>query len=127
MNLSDCQHFACAYNTYSVLPFIHSVLCLSLQACQDGGGVNVFGIGSVDSAQLGEVTTSGWTFTISYSNSMQNKKCHVTYKRAASGGTQFNFISESPQSTYVRSCSFFSVHLCMYTALLLQIKIYNIY
>ena len=79
-------------------------LCLSLQACQDGGEPLVFGIGSVDSAQFGDVTTSGWTFTMSYTNTQQNKASHVTYKLATSGGTQFSFISESPPNTYV-SCS----------------------
>ena len=95
-------------------------LCLSLQACEDGGGPNVFGIGSVDSAKMGDVSTSEWTFTMSYSNSEQYKASHVTYKLAASGATQFSFISEDPQSTYVSCCSFFSMHLCMYTALLLR-------
>ena len=79
-------------------------LCLFLQACQDGGEPLVFGIGSVDSAQFGDVTTSDWTFTMSYTNTQQNKASHVTYKLATSGGTQFSFISESPPNTYV-SCS----------------------
>ena len=78
-------------------------LCLSLQACEDAGGANVFGIASVDSAQISDVTTSGWTFTMSYTNAQQNKASHVTYKLAASGGTHFSFISESPPNTYV-SC-----------------------
>ena len=48
--------------------------CLSLQACEDGGGANVFGIASLDSATMGDVTKSGWTFTISYTNTQQ-KRC----------------------------------------------------
>ena len=78
-------------------------LCLFLQVCEDGGGPNVFGIGSVDSAQMGDVNTSDWTFTLSYSNAQQNKASHVTYKLATSGGTQFSFTSENPPNTYV-SC-----------------------
>ena len=31
-------------------------LCLSLQSCEDGGGPNVFGIASVDSAKMGDMT-----------------------------------------------------------------------
>ena len=68
----------------------------------------MFGIASVDSAQFGDVTTSGWTFTISYSNAQQKEASHVTYTLAASGGTQFRFISESPVNTYVSCCLFFS-------------------
>ena len=79
-------------------------LCLSLQTCEDGGGPNVFGIGSVDSAQMGDVNTSDWTFTMSYSNAQQAKTSHVAYKLATSGGTQFSFISESPPNTYVSCC-----------------------
>ena len=89
-------------------------LCLSLQACEDGGGPNVFGIASLDSATMGDVTKSGWTFTISYTNTQQNKASHVTFKLATIGGTQFNFTSEDPPNTYVSCCSFFNVHLCMY-------------
>ena len=85
---------------------ILSSVSVLLQACQDGGEPNVFGIGSVDSAQFGDVTTSGWTFTMSYTNA--NKASHVTYKLATSGGTQFSFISESPENTYVSCCLSFS-------------------
>ena len=79
-------------------------LCLSLQACEDGGGPNVFGIASVDSAQFGDVFTYDWTFTMSYTNAQQAKASHATYLLDASGGTQFSFISEDPPNTYV-SCA----------------------
>ena len=85
---------------------ILSSVSVLLQACQDGGEPNVFGIASVDSAQFGDVTASGWTFTMSYTNA--NKASHVTYKLAASGGTQLSFISESPTNTYVSCCLSFS-------------------
>ena len=75
-----------------------------MQACQDGGGANVYGIGSVNSAQIGDVSTSDWTFTMSYSNAAQRKVCHVAYTLATSGGTQFTFTSENPLNTYVSWC-----------------------
>ena len=108
---------------YTHCTFICTYCCLrlSLQACQNAGDPNIFGIASVDSAKMGDVSTSDWTFTMSYSNLEQSKKCDVTYKLAASGGTQFSFTDEKPTSTYVSCCSFFSVHLCMYTALLLHL------
>ena len=71
----------------------------------------MFGIASLDSATMGDVTTSGWTFTMSYSNAQQKKASHVTYKLATSGGTQFSFTKEDPPNTYVSCCSFFKVHL----------------
>ena len=112
MNLSDCQPFAYAYNNDIQCTAIYSFcpLCLCLQACQDGGGANQFGIGTVDSAQMGDVTESGWTFTISYTNAQQHKASHVAYTFAASGG-QLTFTKEDPPNTYVSCCSFFSVHL----------------
>ena len=67
----------------------------------DGGGANVFGIGSVKSAQFGDVSTSDWTFKMSYSNSVQKKVSEVSYTLAATTGTQFTFISENPADTYV--------------------------
>ena len=88
--------------------------CLSLQACQDGGGTNVFGIGSVKSAQFRDVSTSDWTFKMSYSNSAQKKLAEVSYTLAATNGTQFTFISENPADTYVSWCSFFNLHTCRY-------------
>ena len=75
--------------------------CLSAQACQDGGGPNVFGIGSVNSAQISDVSTSDWTFTMSYSNAAQGKAARVSYTLAATSGTKFAFTSESPVNTYV--------------------------
>ena len=87
---------------YSVLPFF--CLRLSLQVCQSDGKEGWWGIGSVTSAKIGDVTTSGWTFTMSYTNAQQKKASHVSYKLAASGGTQFSFISESPANTYVSCC-----------------------
>ena len=87
--------------------------CLSLQACQNGGGTNVYGIGSVNSAQIGDVSTLDWTFTMSYSNAAQGKTAHVSYTLATSGGTRFTFTSEDPANTYVSWCSFFIA--CSYT------------
>ena len=75
----------------------------------NGGGVNVFGIGSVISASIGDVSTSDWTFTMSYNNAQQAKMSHVTYKLDASGGTRFAFISESPANTYVSCCLSYSL------------------
>lgn len=114
MNLSDCQPFAYAYNNDIQCTAIYSFcpLCLCLQACQDGGGTEQFGIGTVDSAQMGDVTESGWKFTISYDNKKQGKTSHVTYTFAASSKGQLSFISESPGSTYVSCRLFFKVHLC---------------
>ena len=80
------------------------LLCLSLQACQDGGGANVFGIGSVNSAQIGDVSTSDWTFTMSYTNAVQGKAAHVSYTLAATSETQFTFVSEDPVNIYVSWC-----------------------
>ena len=74
----------------------------------DGGGTNVFGIGSVNSAQMGDVSTSDWTFTMSYNNSVQEKISFVSYTLAATSGTQFTFTSEDPDNTYVSWCSFFN-------------------
>ena len=85
-------------------------LCLILQACQNGGDPNIFGIGSVTSAQMGDVTKSGWTFKMTYSNA--DKTSHVTYTFATSGKGQLSFINEDPPNTYVSCCSFFKVHLC---------------
>ena len=87
---------------YSVLPFF--CLRLSLQGCQSDGGDGWWGIASVTSAQMGDVTTSDWTFTMSYTNTQQHKASHVTYKLATSGQPQFSFISESPANTYVSCC-----------------------
>ena len=84
-------------------------LCLSLQACLTDGGANVFGIGSVNSASISDVSTSDWTFTMSYSNSEQAKMSYVTYKLDASGGTRFAFISEFPTNTYVSCCLSYSL------------------
>ena len=84
--------------------------CLSLQACQNGGGKNIFGIGSVNSAQIGDVA-SDWKFTMTYSNAGQGKTTHVAYTLATSGGTQFTFTGESPPNTYVSWCSSFSMQL----------------
>ena len=78
--------------------------CLSLQACQNGGGYNVFGIGSVNSAKIGDVSTSDWTFTMSYSNAAQGKAAFVFYTLAATSETQFTFVSEDPANTYVSWC-----------------------
>ena len=78
-----------------------------MQACQYGGGTNVFGIGSVNSAQISDVSTSDWTFTMTYTNAAQAKTTHVAYTLATSGGTQFTFTSEDPASTYVSWWSFF--------------------
>ena len=78
--------------------------CLSLQACQNGGGANVFGIGSVNSAQISDVSTSDWTFTISYTNAAQGKAARVSYTLAATSGTKIAFISEDPANTYVSWC-----------------------
>ena len=85
------------------LLLIHSVVrvSMSLQACMDGGGANVFGIGSVNSAKIGDVSTSDWTFTMSYTNAAQGKTAHVSYTLAATSGTKFAFTSEDPVSTYV--------------------------
>ena len=80
------------------------LLCLSLQACQDGGGASVFGIGSVNSAQIGDVSTSDWTFTMSYTNAAQGKAAHVSYTLAATSETQFTFVSEDPVNIYVSWC-----------------------
>ena len=82
-----------------------------MQACQDGGGANVFGIGSVNSTHIGDVSTSDWKFTMSYSNVVQTKKSSVAYTLATSGGTQFTFTSEDPTSTYVSWFSFISIQL----------------
>ena len=82
--------------------YYHSVgVCLSLQGCQSDGKEGWWGIASVASATIGDVTTSVWTFTMSYSNSQQGKALHVTYTLAASGATQYTFTSESPPNTYV--------------------------
>ena len=74
---------------------------VSLQACQTGGGFNVFGLGSMNSTQFGNVSASDWTFTMSYSNAQQGKACYVSYTLATTSGTQFYYISESPENTYV--------------------------
>ena len=97
MNVSDCP--LCTDTPCTG----YSLCCLrlSLQACQDAGGANIWGIGSVNSATMGDVTTSGYTFTISYSNTVQQKKALVSYTLDASGGTKFAFISENPANTYV--------------------------
>ena len=76
-----------------------------MQACQTGIGANVFGIGTVDSADIGDVSEYGWTFKISYNNTVQNKNCEVTYTLAATSVTKFTFVTEDPPGTYV-SCSF---------------------
>ena len=90
-----------------------TVLCLrlSLQGCQSDGKDGWWGIASVKSAQMGEVTTSGWTFTISYSNAQQKKASHVSYTFSASGGTKLTFTKEDPKDTYVSCCSFFSTYV----------------
>ena len=72
-----------------------------MQACQTGTGANVFGIGTVNSAKIGDVTESGWTFKIFYNNTVQTKNCEVTYTLAATSGTTFTFVKEDPPSTYV--------------------------
>ena len=66
--------------------------------------MNWFGIGSVSSAQIGDVFTTDWTFTMSYSNAQQSKMSRVAYKFAASGGTQFTFTDKKPANTYVSRC-----------------------
>ena len=68
--------------------------------CQSDGKEGWWGIASVTSASFGEVTTSGWTFTMSYSNKQQSKASQVSYTLAASGGTQYTFTSEDPPNTY---------------------------
>ena len=69
----------------------------------------MFGIASVTSASIGDVSTSDWTFMMSYSNAQQGKMSHVAYKLDASGGTRFAFISESPANTYVSCCLSYSL------------------
>lgn len=55
----------CTYiRMYIACRLVRLLLCafcplrLSLQDCQDSGGANVFGVCSVDLAQMGDVTTS---------------------------------------------------------------------
>lgn len=82
------------------------MFCPYMQACQDGGGIDIFGIGSMDSAVMGDVTTPGYNFTMSYSNGTEGKTSHVTYTLDASGGTRFTFNNEVPADTYVSWLSF---------------------
>ena len=113
--------FVCWQCSTHIVLFIctYCCLCLILQACQNAGDPNIFGIASLNSAQMGDVTESGWTFTISYSNA--DKKTSVTYNFGTNDVPQFSFIGEKPQNNYVSCCSFFSMHLCVYTALLLHL------
>ena len=74
--------------------------------------MNVWGIASVNSVMWGEVTTPGYTFTISYENAAQNKKLQVSYTLdSGSGSPHLTFTSESPDNTYVSCCSSLSIHL----------------
>ena len=100
-----------AHTIHACIAYPLCCLCLSLQACENGGGANIYGIGSVDSAQISDVSTSDWTFTMSYNNTAQAKITHVAYTLATSGGTQFTFTSEQPASTYVSWCFSFSMQL----------------
>ena len=110
--VSDPFFTVCMYTAHSTTVCVLHTLtayplwcpCLSAQVCQDGGGPNVFGIGSVNSAKIGDVSASDWTFTMSYTNTAQGKTAHVSYTLATSGGTQFTFVSEDPANTYVSWC-----------------------
>ena len=76
--------------------------------------MNIWGIASVTSVKWGEVTTPGYTFTINYKNSAQNKNSQVSYTLdSGSGSPQFTFAGEEPSDTYVSCCSSFSIHLRM--------------
>ena len=88
---------------------MRDMMCFSLQACQNDGGDNIWGIASVNSVLWGDVSTPGYTFTISYENKAQNKKSQVSYTLDTSGGTQFTVTGEQPANTYVSRCSFFSM------------------
>ena len=133
VNLSDCplcmQHTPCMrvlrilHTQCIAYPFCCS--CLSLQACQNGGGDLIFGIGSMNSAQIGDVSTSDWNFTMIYTNAAQGKTTHVAYTLATSGGTRFTFTSELPANTYVSWCSSFSIQL-YYTSWVYCIWSYSI-
>ena len=99
MIISDCSW------TVQCTPCTDYSLCylcmMSLQVCQNDGGPNIFGVGSVNSATFGNVTKPGYTFTMSYSN--KDKIALVAFTLDASGGTRFTFNSEDPPNTYV-SC-----------------------
>lgn len=61
-------------------------------------------IGSMDSAQMSDVSTSNWTFTVMYTNAAQDKRSLMIYTLARSLGTQFSFTKEDPPNTYVSWC-----------------------
>ena len=65
----------------------------------------------MNSAQIGDVSTSDWTFKMTYGNTQQEKSSSMSYTLATSGETQFTFSSEDPDNTYVSWCSFFSIQL----------------
>ena len=61
----------------------------------------VFGIGTVDSADVGDVAKYDWGFTISYNNTAQGRYCEVIYNLAATSEAKLFFMEEDPPGTYV--------------------------
>lgn len=108
MNPSDCTVLVHCTLYMCATSFTVLSVCLSLQSCESGGGANVFGIGSMNSASVGDVSTIDWEFTMSYSNAAQGMKCHVKYTFAASG-SNLVFIAESSPNVYVSCCSLYGM------------------
>ena len=85
---------------------------MSLQVCENDGAPNIFGVGSADSAQIRDVTTPGYTFTMSYSN--LNKQAQVSFTLDATGEKKFTFNSEDPQNTYASCFLLVLPQLCFF-------------
>lgn len=80
-------------------------LCLSLQICKDPHGFQTYGLGSLDSVKFGDVDTTNWTFTMSYSNAAQGKTSHVAYTLAPKSETTFDLTSQYLDDMFVSWCS----------------------